>query len=125
MFAAAVALRLVPFRRIASKLADAPLSASFNPDEVERIRRSIDAWRRRLPHPPKCFVCGLTAMWMLRRRKIASTLHYGAATIEGKLKAHVWVRSGTFDVIGCENARDYALLASFPSAEEGSSPQKW
>ncbi len=63
-------------------------------------------------------------MWMLRRRKIASTLHYGAASIDGKLKAHIWVRSGALDVVGCDIAGDYALLASFPSAEEGSSPQK-
>ena len=62
-----------------------------------------------------CFEEGMAAHWMLRRRKITSALYYGAATIDGELKAHVWVRSGELDVIGCENAADYALLARFPA----------
>jgi hypothetical protein len=30
------------------------------------------------------------------------------------LKAHVWIKSGPLDVVGCEIADDYALLARFP-----------
>jgi hypothetical protein len=45
---------------------------------------------------------------------LASTLYYGAATIEGELKAHVWVKSGERDVVGCEVADEYAQLARFP-----------
>ena len=39
----------------------------------------------------------------------------GAATIDGRLKAHVWVRSGDLDVTGCDIAGDYAELARFPA----------
>ena len=44
-----------------------------------------------------------------------TTLHYGAATIDGELKAHVWVMSGKTEVVGCENKEDYGLLARFPT----------
>ena len=35
---------------------------------------------------------------------------------DGRLVAHVWVRSGEVDVIGCEGAERYGLLAVFPPA---------
>jgi hypothetical protein len=114
MAASAAVLRLLPFKRIADMVADHSPASRHDPDEVERVARAIRAWVRRLPIAPKCFVCGLTAVWMLRRRGIASTMYYGAATIDGVLKAHVWVKSGELDVVGCENAADYALLATFP-----------
>lgn len=114
--ASAAAIRLLPFRRIASMMAKHNPGAREDPDEVDRVARAIGAWVRRLPYPPKCFVCALTAVWMLRRRGVASTMYYGAATIDGDLKAHVWVRSGDVDVVGCDNAADYALLATFPES---------
>ncbi len=67
-----------------------------------------------MPWRTMCFEQGLAAHWMLRRRKRPSTLYYGAATFDGELKAHVWVKSGDRDVVGCENADEYALLARFP-----------
>jgi hypothetical protein len=113
--AGAAARLLVPFpvlaKRLALHLQPAPAAAAV---EIRPIRRAIDAWTRRLPVEPKCFARGLAAFWMLRRRGMAVQLHYGAATIEGKLKAHVWVRSGDQDVVGCEIADQYALLAVFP-----------
>lgn len=113
--AGASARRVVPFPRIAKWLSghvggQAPATAA----EVESVRRAIDAWTRRLPVEPKCFSRGLAAFWMLRRRGRDVRLHYGAATIRGQLKAHVWVRSGDHDVVGCQNSGDYALLATFP-----------
>lgn len=124
IIAASLVVRLVRFRRMAS-IAGAcrrAAPAALLPD-IALIRRAIEAWARRLPWRTLCFEQGLAAHWMLRRRGLASTLFYGAGTIDGALKAHVWVRSGDRDVIGCENAGDYALLASFP-AEPSSLPVK-
>lgn len=115
--AGAVAVRLVPFARIAKMLSRTPLKTSDGEKrDVEIVRRALDAWTRRLPLPPKCFARGLAAYWMLRRRGHGPTLHYGAATIAGKLKAHVWVRSDGLDVVGCDVAEEYALLATFPES---------
>ena len=114
--AAALAIRLASFKRLAGwiRTPRAPLVAP-PAGEIERVRRSIDAWTWRLPWPPKCFARGLAAVWMLHRRGIAARLSYGAASIAGTLKAHVWVRAGEIDVVGCDDARDYALLARFPA----------
>jgi len=122
----AIARLVVPFPRLARTLANSPASSPpATADEIEVVRRAIDAWTRRLPIKPKCFSRGLAAVEMLKRRGRSAHLYYGAATFDGRLKAHVWVKSGELDVVGCDIAEDYALLASFPSAEEGNSPQKW
>ena len=113
--AGATARLLVPFPVLAKRLAlhsqPAPAAAV---EDIRPIRRAIDAWTRRLPVEPKCFARGLAAFWMLRRRGRSAQLYYGAATIGGKLKAHVWVRSGDQDVVGCDIAGQYVLLAIFP-----------
>jgi len=114
MIAASVAIRFLPFRRLAAMLGMAPLRKPASPEEIASITRAIRAWSRRLPWRTMCFEQGLSAHWMLRRRGRASTLFYGAATIDAQLKAHVWVRSGESDVVGCEAAPDFALLARFP-----------
>lgn len=113
---ASLAIRLASFQRLAKYLRGhsdnrPPASA----EQIELIVRPIRAWAVRLPWRTQCFEQGLAAYWMLRRRRRAATLFYGAASIAGELKAHVWVRSGDRDVVGCENAADYALLAQFPS----------
>jgi hypothetical protein len=116
--AGAAARLLVPFPILARRLARSPQAGiAATADEIRPIRRAIDAWTRRLPVEPRCFARGLAAFWMLRRRGRAPRLYYGAATIEGKLKAHVWVRSGDHDVVGCDIADQYALLAAFPEPD--------
>jgi len=84
--------------------------------EARAIERAIAAWARRVPWRAVCFQQGLAAQLMLRRRGLAAALHYGAVREDGHLVAHVWVRSGDTDVIGCEGAERYGLLAVFPPA---------
>ena len=116
MLLGSVLIRILPFRRLASLLSrNSTQPVRTSDEEIRRIRRAIQAWSRRLPWRTKCFEEGVAAHWMLRRRGLASTLYYGAATIDGQLKAHVWVRSGDKDVVGCENADEYAELARFPN----------
>ena len=117
--AASTAVRAVPFRRLAAMLRQpSPGRNSAPPQEIAAICRAIRAWSRRLPWRTLCFEQGLAAHWMLRRRGFESTLYYGAANLDGKLKAHVWVRSGARAVVGRENAADYALLARFSERQD-------
>jgi hypothetical protein len=112
---ASMALRLMPFRTLAERLGRGPGRA--RPVDAETaywLRRAVLAWARRLPWRTLCFEQGLAAFTLLRRRGLAATMHYGAATIGGELKAHVWVTSGPADVIGCEIKEKYGLLARFP-----------
>lgn len=110
----------VPFRDIA-RLASRPVRhAAPSPESrsatVEMVRSAVSRCARKVPWRALCFEQGFAAQAMLRRRGIAAVLYYGAASNgTDTLSAHVWVRDGDTDVIGCENAANYAVLATFPA----------
>ena len=114
ILAASLAIRARPFRTIAERL-DQPAGhrPAADGETAYWIRRAVLAWGRRLPWRAKCFEQGLAAAWMLRRRGLAYALHYGAANRNGRLDAHVWVKSGATPVVGCENHEAFSLLATF------------
>lgn len=114
--AAAAAIACLPFARVARLASGRPTGLATEPDSrrVAAIRWAVEGVARRLPFRAKCFECGLAAQWMLQRRGIAATLFYGATLGTGDLTAHVWVRAGGLDVVGCDNATDFAVLARFP-----------
>lgn len=52
---------------------------------------------------------------MLRRRGIASQLHYGVGKGEqGELAAHVWISVAGETVLGGEVAHNFRCLATYP-----------
>jgi Transglutaminase-like superfamily len=116
---AAVAVAALPFRHIA-RWASLPtrepvLSEAARTATIERVRWAVMACARRVPWRALCFEQGLAAQFMLRRRGVPATLHYGAAHDEERgLAAHVWVKDGDVDVTGGEVAARFALLATFP-----------
>ncbi len=114
---AAMVVALLPFARI-GQLASRPAKPAGRPLEpalAQRIRWAVEAVARRMPFRAKCFENGLAAQWMLRRRGYASTLFYGATMKAAvPLAAHVWVRVGDLDIVGCDNAADFTVLARFP-----------
>ncbi len=115
---ASSAVAFLPFRKVA-RLASRGVSRPPPPDPVATIATvawAIRAAATRSPFRAVCIEQGVAAQIMLRRRGIASVLHYGAAIRpDAGLAAHVWVRYRTYDVIGCEQAAEFALLASFPA----------
>lgn len=116
---ASILIAFFDFRRIAAIAARAPKAApTALPAVAGEIAWAIAAWGRRVPWRAVCFQQGLAAQFMLRRRRLAATLHYGARRdADGQIAAHVWVRSGRVDVIGCDGAEAYGLLAVFPDAK--------
>ncbi len=54
-------------------------------------------------------------MWLLRRRGVATTQHYGMAKQDGQVVSHVWVTVGDRGVVGCENSDEFRELARFPN----------
>ena len=110
---------LAPFRRVAA-LAGHPEHTVPGSAEQARLIRTVSwavrAAARRVPWRAKCIEQGFAAHWMLRRRSVPTVLHYGVARRDDGLVAHVWVRSGKADVIGCENLADFAEVAQFPPA---------
>lgn len=112
-------IALVPFRRVAP-IARAPDRAPASEAEqlrwIRAVRWAVAASARRVPWRAKCIEQGFAAHWMLRRRAVPTVIHYGVARRDDGLIAHVWVRSGAVDVIGCENIADYTEMAQFPAA---------
>jgi hypothetical protein len=112
--AASAAIKAMPFKRVgrfASRPPARPRPAE--PGEIESLRRAVLAWARRAPWRVVCFQQALSLQILLRRRGIASTLHYGIAQ-EDTLKAHVWLSVGGETVIGGEEAPRFREIACFP-----------
>jgi len=74
---------------------------------------AVKAAALRAPFRAKCFEQGLATLWMLRRRGVKATLHYGAAQKDDELVAHVWVTAGDYEVVGCDNKHLFFELTRF------------
>jgi len=82
---------------------------------IRAVRWSILRTSHRLPVKIVCFPRAIAAQAMLRRRRIGTTLYYGAATQPGKgLTSHVWVQDGQDGVIGYRAAHGYKIIAKYP-----------
>lgn len=118
--AASFAIALLPFRRTVDLMSVDRPRRSIEPAQRGRIvakcRWAVQVCSTRVPWRAVCFQKGLALHLMLRRRGIASVLHYGVAQdeVEG-LKAHVWVGVGGQTVLGGAEAPRFSCLATFPS----------
>ena len=113
---ASARLRLLPFKHIVSG-GDRPGRARVDPAELASLRWAVEAMARRVPWRALCFERALALRALLRRRGIASVLHYGIsndADSDGTLIAHVWLSVAGEVVIGGEAAARVARVASFP-----------
>lgn len=123
-----LALRLLPFRRVAGLLRPvlphSPISVNAAPldqDGIARIAWAVGAAARRVPWRAVCFHEGIAVQRMLSRRAVAADLHYGVARgPDGGLPAHVWVSVQDQVVIGDEALSDYVRLATFSPRLSGS-----
>ena len=93
-------------------------------DLAAKVAWAVQACGRRAPWRAVCFQQGLAAQIMLRRRGVDSTLYFGAAMApQAGLSAHVWVKAGELEVVGCEEAPGFAALAMFPPGPGRPSPE--
>ncbi len=112
---AAACVALVPFSMLA-KVASRPpreVPGNIRVQQIGTICNAIMRSAHRMPFRAKCFEQGLAAVWLLRRRGVATTLHYGMAKQDEKFVAHVWVMAGEMGVVGCENREEFHELARF------------
>ena len=87
-------------------------------EERNDIARTIAAAARRLPTRALCYEQALAARMMLKRRGLASRLHFGTGKKDGDLTAHVWLTSGDHIVVGAEEAARHIELAASPEPED-------
>jgi len=81
------------------------------------VRWSVLRATQILPGKTVCFPRAIAAQAMLRRRKIGTTLYYGAVTqAERGLTSHVWVQDEQSGVIGLRAAHGYKTIARYPES---------
>ncbi len=126
---ARLALRLIPFRRLARYLG--PLQTETPPDappdHLAQARRIALAVARVSPHTPwesNCFPQALAAKFWLRHHNIPSTLYLGVALNKAdadapdraRMEAHAWLRCGSMIVTGEAGHHLYTVVARFGKA---------
>jgi hypothetical protein len=120
------ALVLLPvrwiFRWLESPVRAAPASASVDAtgsDSIERVRWAVLTVARYGPLSFVCFPQALAAHDMLRRRGIASILHYGVRrSADRHLRAHTWLEVDHRMLLGGEGALLFAPIHSTTSSNE-------
>ena len=115
---ASLRVRLVPFSRLVRSAAR-PLPTVPAAPEVDRLRRVTEAVAFRMPFRAKCLEQALALRSMLRRRGIASVLHYGIRNDGSGLSAHAWLTIGGKIVIGGSSAAQFAEVATFGDGAAG------
>ena len=126
LLVARLALLLVPFPQVARRLgrfvppADARAAQATLPRGDDAARRAEEiGWAvtraaRHVPFKAVCLPQAMAARMMLRRRGIASVLHFGAAMGKEKpLDAHAWLDAAGVEVTGYPVAKGFAEIACF------------
>lgn len=115
--AACVAVRLVPFRRLAPHIGaittDAPPAHGPGRGQPARIGRAVQAVSRRVPWHTKCLTEAMAAQWMLRRRGLPAVLHLGVQKEGGAMSAHAWTSCNDEFVVCGAGAERFTPIAAF------------
>ncbi|MBI1202388.1 MAG: lasso peptide biosynthesis B2 protein [Rhodopseudomonas sp.] len=126
LWLARTALRLVPFPRLAQRLGTfatpevARATAAKNPRSSDDVRVASDigwAVTRAARHVPFAAVClpqAMAARVMLKRRGVASILHFGAAKAKDQtLDTHAWLDAAGIEVTGYPVAKSFTEIACY------------
>ena len=121
-----LALRLIPFRRLARRLgplqSETALEASpAQLEQAQRVRLAIARVAPRTPWESNCFPQALAAKVWLRRHAIPSTLYLGVALNkpdagvlpQAPMEAHAWLRCGPLLVTGARGSERFTVVARF------------
>jgi hypothetical protein len=112
-------IRVVPFRWIAPHLgrpmAESPAAISEAERRLAlRIAWAVLAVARNMPLGFVCLPQAIAAKWMLRRRRLPSTLYLGLQRKdELKLTAHAWLRVGNRILTGRAESLNHTVIATF------------
>jgi hypothetical protein len=81
---------------------------------VSDISQAINRAAHHIPWEAKCLVQAIAGKFMLRCRKVESTLYLGVAKeSKDQLKAHAWLRCGRQVVCGGRGMACYTVISTF------------
>lgn len=111
------AIHVLTFARVSRRLGRYMASTPDHlpPEQLQvagKVGWAVETAARHLPWRAVCLPQAVTAKTMLRRRGIDSTLYLGVSREEG-LKAHAWLRVGSFIVTGRGEMPKYTVLSTF------------
>jgi hypothetical protein len=126
LLAARIALLAVPFPRLARRIGDFVAPTDARVAERRQLASPADAelaaaigWAtvraaRHVPFRAVCLPQAMAARIMLRRRGVASVLHFGAAKGRGRpVDAHAWLDAAGVEVTGYPVGDQFAEIACF------------
>lgn len=117
-----LAIRLLPFRRVAPLLGEKGLIAckTLQPEQTTSVRDwawALNTMARRLPWRATCLIRALAGQWWLRRQRIPATVYIGVAQgkTEGKhfFDAHAWLCCDDKILTGADEASRFKAIACF------------
>ncbi|MGB1254128.1 MAG: lasso peptide biosynthesis B2 protein [Candidatus Promineifilaceae bacterium] len=121
-----LAIKMVTFQRLVTWFGKRQTESSYElPTEqlavAQQVKWAIASASRFTPWKSNCFPQAAAAQQLLRQRGIRSTLYLGAKfdtqTLEQprELKAHAWLRSGSYIVTGELGHKQFGVVATFAS----------
>jgi Transglutaminase-like superfamily len=125
LLAARVTLRVIPFPRLAARLGEFvpptdPRTLKVGArDDADALLAAEVSWAvtraaRHLPFEVVCLPQAMAARIMLKRRGVASVMHFGAAKgAEKPLDTHAWLDAAGVEVTGYPVAKNFAEIACF------------
>lgn len=106
----------VPFRKLEKHFG--VKTETYSPNKIASnqqlllIKKTIMRLRNRTPWRYKCYEQSLTALQMLKRRKLPYTLYFGLNKEKQKLLAHVWIESNNYSIVPKGNKK-FAVLSIY------------
>ena len=120
---ARLSLIFVPFSVLASRLGaveradpDSSVAPPLPLQQQEAVRKigwAVTRAARYIPFRAVCLPQAIAAKAMLRRRGIASVMHFGVAKTREKMDAHAWLDAGRIEVTGYPVEASYVEVARF------------
>ena len=112
----------LPFKKIASMIGEpqveSPKEVKFA-IKVKDIEISIIRAVKYALFASKCYDQALATTYMLKRRKITSTIYFGLHKKDDQLVAHAWVRCGENIISGRKGHEIFTTVAWFGSHNLG------
>lgn len=83
-------------------------------DLAEKIGWAVTRAARNIPFKAVCLPQAMAARVMLKRRGLASVVHFGATRSDGKaFEAHAWLDAAGVEVTGYPVAKEFLEIACF------------